>query len=103
MKEKYLPIGSVVTLEDATKKLMITGYLPTSEDHRVFDYNACIFPEGVLSADKTLAFNHDRIKEIHYTGFDNDEYQKFNDDLKKTVVQLGDFQKLKLPQEEKTD
>ena len=103
MKEKYLPIGTVVTLENATKKLMITGYLPTSVDHRVFDYNACIFPEGVLSADKTLAFNHDKIKEIHYLGFENDEHQKFNDELKTTVIQLGDFQKLKLPQADETN
>ena len=99
MKEKYLPIGSVVTLKDATKKLMITGYLPASADHRVFDYNACVFPEGVLTSDKTLAFNHDRIQEIHYMGFENEEFQKFNSELKTTVIQLGDFQKLQLPQD----
>ena len=26
MKEKYLPIGTVVLLKDATKRIMITGY-----------------------------------------------------------------------------
>ena len=28
MKEKYLPIGTVVLLTNGTKKVMITGYLP---------------------------------------------------------------------------
>ena len=78
MKEKYLPLGSVVTLENATKKIMIIGYLPLSNDNVVYDYNACTFPEGVLDANKTLAFNHDQIKEINHLGFDNDEAKSFN-------------------------
>ena len=28
MKEKYLPIGTVVTLNGGTKKVMIIGYCP---------------------------------------------------------------------------
>ena len=73
MNEKYLPIGSVVTLENATKKVMITGYLPIAENNVTFDYNACIFPEGILTMDKTLAFNHNQIKEINHIGLNNDE------------------------------
>lgn len=96
MNDKYLPVGSVVTLKEATKKLMIIGYLPMSEDNKVFDYNACTFPEGVLDPDKTLAFNHDKIATIDYVGLANEEYKTFNEQVKVVAkgVQQDDTNKL---------
>ena len=32
--EKYLPIGTVVLLKNANKKIMITGYLTSSTDEK---------------------------------------------------------------------
>ena len=39
MEEKYLPIGTVVLLKEATKRVMITGYASISPDtgDKVFD------------------------------------------------------------------
>ena len=81
MKEKYLPIGSVVSLENSTKKVMIIGYLPLSQENELYDYNGCTFPEGVLDVTKTLAFNHEKIKEINHLGFDNEESKNFNQQI----------------------
>ena len=100
MNEKYLPVGSIVTLEGANKKLVIIGYFPMSEDQKVYDYNACTFPEGVLDASKTIAFNHDKIKEINFMGLQNDEYKNFNLKLSQMVNNLEKLQKVELP---KTD
>ena len=32
MKEKYLPIGTVVTLQNAKKRIMIIGYCPVDNE-----------------------------------------------------------------------
>ena len=85
MKEKYLPIGTVVLLKNGQKKIMITGYLPVSKDNngkKVYDYSACLFPEGILSNKQTAVFNHDQIAEIIQEGYSNEETTKFVGTLK---------------------
>ena len=48
MKE-LMPIGTVVTLKNGTKKLMIVGRLQAQKDSsKVYDYAACLWPEGTL-------------------------------------------------------
>lgn len=95
MKEKYLPIGSVVTLENATKRIMIIGYLPMGEDNKVFDYSACTYPEGVLKPDKILAFNHSQIKEINFEGLSDTECTEFIDKIKGAVKSIEEIKNIK--------
>ena len=54
-KDKYLPIGSVVILKGAKRKLMITGYIQIDlkKLDKVYDYSGCLFPEGIINTDKT--------------------------------------------------
>ena len=41
--KKILPIGSVVTLKDGNKKVMITGRIQVHKDtQKVYDYCACL-------------------------------------------------------------
>lgn len=79
MKEKFLPIGTVLLLKNGTKKIMITGYLPVSKDENktVYDYSACLFPEGIISVNQTAVFNHDQIAEVIQEGYANEETEKF--------------------------
>ncbi len=79
MKEKYLPIGTVVLLTNGTKKVMITGYLPidVEADNKMYDYTGCLFPEGIIIDSETLAFNHDQIQEIIFEGLNNEETEEF--------------------------
>ena len=88
VKEKFLPIGSVVILKDATKKIMITGYLSVDQNNKdvVYDYNGCVFPEGFLSSTQVLLFNHDQIKEIFFEGYVDSEQVAF-------AKRLNDFGK----------
>lgn len=73
MKDILLPIGTVVQLKGGTKKLMITGYSSKDPDSgTVFDYNGCIFPEGIMEEFYSL-FNHSQIDEIFYKGLVDDE------------------------------
>lgn len=76
--EKYLPIGSVVLLNNGTKRLMITGFcvVPNDDKTKIYDYSGCLYPEGMLSSDEVALFNHDQIKQIYALGF-SDEEEKF--------------------------
>lgn len=85
MKDKFLPIGSVVTLKGATKRIMIVGYCPINDEKVMYDYSACPFPEGVSTPDNLFAFNHDQIEVINNMGISDDDYVKFNDMLKKFI------------------
>lgn len=76
MKE-FLPIGTVVLLKEATKKVMIVGYLPVTSDNKTFDYSGVMWPEGSLSSDQSLLFNNDDVSQIFFNGFKNEESEAF--------------------------
>lgn len=80
MKEKYLPIGSVITLSDMDVKLMIVGYLvKTAEDDKeVFDYTACLYPQGFFSSEGYILFNHKDIEKIWFIGYQDEDYEEYH-------------------------
>ena len=74
IKEKYLPIGSVVRLVNGTKKIMIFGRKQKQvPPGRIWDYVACLYPEGNLSEKYNVFFNHSEIEEIYFVGYEDDE------------------------------
>lgn len=81
--EKYLPVGTVVLLKGASKKLMITGFCAVSENNpnKIYDYSCCLYPEGTLSSTRTGVFNHNQIKQIFHYGYVDDEEKKFKANL----------------------
>ena len=88
MKEKYLPIGTVVLLKEASKRLMITGYCSSqpSEPELVYDYVACLFPEGNLAGEDVALFNHDQIDVISHMGLTDEEYNNLNKQIKDAMA-----------------
>lgn len=83
MEERFLPIGTVVLLEGATKPIMITGFCAVTKDmpDKTFDYRGCPWPEGVLESSGVALFDHSQIKEILHMGFKNDESIDLSDKL----------------------
>ena len=86
MKE-LLPLGSVVILKGAEKRVMICGRIQTNvATNEVYDYSACVYPEGLISSDKLIMFNNERIEKGHFIGFQDEEefsFRKFvNEKLK---------------------
>lgn len=77
--KQYLPIGSVVLLKEASKTIMITGYLQkeVGNNNKFYDYVGCLYPEGYLASNKNLLFNHDQIDKILFVGYETDEQQDF--------------------------
>lgn len=86
MKDKLLPIGTIVLLKGGTKKLMITGYSSKDPDSGdIFDYNSCIFPEGIMQEVYSL-FNHSQIDEIFYKGLENDESNEYVNKIESMIA-----------------
>ncbi len=77
--EKYLPIGTIVLLRNAEKKVMITGFASMSPEtgERVFDYSGCPYPEGFLNYNEVCVFDHSQISNVIYRGYVDEEQIEF--------------------------
>lgn len=84
---KLLPIGSVVLLDGGEKKVMVTGFytVPKEDQNKIYDYCGCLFPEGVISSEQNLLFDHKQIVKVFYMGFKNDEEKEFKQKLGEVV------------------
>ena len=81
---KFLPIGSVVLLKGGKRELMIISYciIPNGDAYdkngkvdvkdKMFDYGACVYPEGMITSDQLFAFNHDQIEKIVFMGYETE-------------------------------
>ena len=93
--EEVLPIGTVLILKKAKKRIMITGYLPkiTNEDGTTeeYDYSACLFPEGII---EFIPETKKLITELNnlWDEFENQNISILNFQNKKTI------KKLKIPE-----
>lgn len=88
-EKKYLPIGTVILLKEGKKKLMVIGFAAATENAgEVYDYVGCLYPEGVISSEETLAFNHDQIESIYRMGEIDEEVKVFHQKLDE-LVQYG--------------
>ncbi len=89
---KYLPIGSVVLLKEASKKVMITGFASVSPDtgEKVYDYSGCLFPEGFVDYDEVFVFDHNQIEQICFIGFQDEEEKNFMEKLEIELKKLNE-------------
>ena len=90
MKEKYLPIGTVVLLKGGKKRAMITGFCSVAQENqdKIYDYSGCVYPEGYLSSNQVCLFDHDQIEKIFFVGFEDDEEKSFKEKLNTIVNNL---------------
>jgi len=100
-----LPIGTVVLLKGGIKRIMIIGFCVTMRDDnsKIFDYCGCVYPEGIISSDKNLLFDHENIDKIFYQGYVDDEYNEFKLKLDEARTQIFNKQEPELPNLAKTD
>ncbi len=70
----FLPIGSVVLLKDAEKRVMICGRVQVDvAADKTYDYSACLYPEGIIDSDQLFMFNNEDIGEVYFIGFQDQE------------------------------
>ena len=95
MKEKYLPIGSVVLLENGSKRVMVNGFcaIDPKNPQKIFDYSGVLFPEGSLSSDQALLFDHTQIARIDHLGLEDQEEKDFKVKLNTLLEKMYESQK----------
>ena len=101
MIDKYLPIGTVCTLKGSNKKTMIVGFMSIEYNGNIkmYDYEGCAYPEGLLLKNRLISFKHSDIEKIDFLGYKDILHDKFNkillnntkeldleDDNKKTIA-----------------
>ena len=73
-----LPIGTVVRVKGATKRLMIFGVKQSdAKTKELYDYIGVLYPEGNMGEEVRFLFNHENIDEIIFTGYNDEERQDF--------------------------
>ena len=99
--KRFLPIGTVVLLKGGKKEVMITGYciVPKGavfdkngkvdiKENQIFDYGACMYPEGVIASEQLFAFNHDQVEKICYMGFQTDGQKDLSAKLNAALTEV---------------
>lgn len=90
MRDKYLPIGTVVLLKGGKKRAMITGFCSVAQEdqEKIYDYSGCVYPEGYLSSNQVCLFDHDQIDKIFFLGYEDEEEKEFKDKLNQIVKNI---------------
>lgn len=83
MVKELLPIGSIVLLKNAEKKLMIYGIKQSGKQDspREYDYLGVLYPEGNINEDYKFLFDHSDIEEVYFRGYEDEERQTFMERL----------------------
>lgn len=73
-----LPIGSVVMLKEGKHRVMITGYAQKLAGRDpIYDYVACLWPEGFIDAEQNIVFNGQMIDEVYAVGYQTEAQHVF--------------------------
>ena len=83
--DKYLPIGSVVILENGDQPIMIYARAVVVETGETKDYSAVLYPQGYLGDEYLFSFNHESIEKVLFLGYVSEEEVKVNDYLKENA------------------
>ena len=101
-----LPIGTLCTLNDATEKVMIVGFLSydttNKKEPRIYDYVGIPYPFG-LESEITLLFDCNSITKVDFMGYVNDFELKFKKQLLEETNANCDFSKVKYHDEDDSD
>ena len=74
---KYYPIGTVVTLKNGDRPILIYGRKQVQADtNLLWDYVACLYPEGNLGDGYTIFFQQEEIGKVQFTGYASPAEQK---------------------------
>lgn len=89
MNEDYLPVGSVVALDNGgtTIEVVVIGRCLKTNTGK-FDYMAVVYPCGFTSASDILYFNRNVIREVVNYGYISHAEEEYNRQLLKKIKNL---------------
>lgn len=93
--EKFIPLGSIVLLNDGVKKLMIIARAITiknGDEEFYFDYGAIFYPEGLMG-DELAYFNKEDIAKIIAEGYVDVEEEHMVNNINRFLSRTADIKK----------
>lgn len=93
-KIEFLPLGTVVVLNGAVKKVMITQRAVNVGDEnnpdaepKYYDYGAVLYPEGLVEG-RLVYFNRDDIYRIIHEGYSDKDDELMIDEINEALTQI---------------
>ncbi len=80
MKNKYLPIGSVVNIKGNEDKIIIIGY-GVKVDNNFYDYIGYLYPQCFTPNYDAALFKNSDITNIIYEGYKVNNYNIIEDEI----------------------
>jgi hypothetical protein len=76
----------VVLLKGGQKRVMIYGRAQKQEgDDKIWDYIACLYPEGNIRPENAYLFDHENIENVYFIGFQDTEEFEFKQYLEQEL------------------
>lgn len=89
MVRNLLPIGSIVLLKESEKRLMICGRIQAKDnDEKIYDYSACMYPEGIIDPGNMYFFDNDAIERVYFIGFQDVEEFQYSENVLDALGEL---------------
>lgn len=88
---KYLPIGSIVQLNNGLVKVMIVSRYPLYDNKGkigYFDYSGTVYPYGTAE-NRFLFFNEEDINTVWFEGYADEQEQQYRINAKKEIVKVS--------------
>lgn len=87
-----LPIGSVVSIQGGSSRLMIlaSGVVMDYDHKKVYDYCSCPFPQGFSNHENMIMFNRDAIEDIYCVGYLSPEGEEYRKRVEENIKGLRD-------------
>ncbi|MEI2342012.1 DUF4176 domain-containing protein [Priestia megaterium] len=71
--DSLLPVGSVVILKGLDQTIMIYGRMQRQLGKSIlWDYVGCPYPQGFLSEDYNIFFNHNQVYQTLFKGYETE-------------------------------
>lgn len=92
MNNSFMPLGTICSVSGNNKKVMIVGYLYNDFKNglKTYDYLGIPFPEGFMLPNRLITFNKSDIINIEFMGYQDEEYEKFNNLLNTSLNKNSD-------------
>lgn len=88
--KNILPLGSVITLKQGRKKLMIIGRIQEERSSGIlYDYSAVLYPEGMLDASELYMFQGEDIDRIYHVGLQEEEEFAFRGFMEQKLQEMN--------------
>lgn len=84
-----LPLGTVLTLKEGKKKVMIVGRIQEKESGKLYDYAAVLYPEGMIDPKELYLFNTGDIERLYHIGMQDEEEFAFRTYMEEEAEKLG--------------